>query len=240
MEIEVIPMKLIYVADDELNIRNLIKSFLDKEADYIVEIFKNGDLLYEAYTQKPADLVILDIMMPGSDGFVICSKLRQISTVPVIMLTARDGESDYITGITLGSDDYFTKPFSPLMLMMRVKAIFRRIEMEKKSQEMQVPSLTFGDLTLLPEQKTARIHNADLNLTLTEINFLALLMENSRRAVSRAELLNKVWGYNSIVETRVTDDTVKRLRKKLIEANSNVRIETVWGFGFKLSREGDE
>lgn len=229
-------MKLIYVADDELNIRNLIKSFLENEG-YIVEIFENGDLLYEAFSKKQADLVILDIMMPGSDGFAICSKIRQTSNVPVIMLTARDGESDYITGITLGSDDYFTKPFSPLKLIVKVKAIFRRIEMEKEQK--QKIQISFGDIYLFPEQREVCIKDNHVSLTLTELNLLLFLIEEHPRAVHREELLNKIWGYESVVESRVTDDTVKRLRKKLTKSGSTVKIETVWGFGFKLGMEED-
>lgn len=229
-------MKLIYAADDEKNIRNLIKSFLEKEG-YIVEIFENGDKLYEAFNKKNADMVILDITMPGSDGFSICNKLRQISNVPIIMLTARDGESDYVTGITLGSDDYFTKPFRPLKLVMRIKAIFRRIDMEKESNENS--EISFGDITISINQKTAKIQNNYIQLTMTELNFLSFLIENNNRAVSREELLNKIWGYNNIVETRVTDDTVKRLRKKLSDSQSLVKIETIWGFGFRLKVKGD-
>lgn len=226
-------MKLIYAADDEKNIRNLIQSFLESEG-YLVEVFENGDLLFEAFNRKQADLVILDIMMPGSDGFSICSKLRQMSNVPVIMLTARDGESDYITGINLGSDDYFTKPFRPMKLVVRVKAIFRRIDMEKESQNRKLEQLSYGDLTLFPEQRLAKVDDFELPLTLTEFNLLTFLIEHKQRAISREELLNKIWGYDHVVETRVTDDTVKRLRKKLVDSKSMVKIETVWGYGFKL------
>ncbi|MCL2353387.1 MAG: response regulator transcription factor [Defluviitaleaceae bacterium] len=123
--------KKIYMADDEDNIRVAIKAFLEG-AGYIVEDFENGDLLLDAFSKSPADLVILDVMMPGSNGFVVCKELRKISTVPIIILTARDSDLDYATGLDLGSDDYLTKPFSPMALTMRVKAIFRRIEFEKK------------------------------------------------------------------------------------------------------------
>jgi len=123
--------KKIYIADDETNIRLGIKTFLEG-AGYAVEDFENGDLLLEAYRNSPADLVVLDVMMPGSNGFIVCKELRKISTVPIIMLTARDSDLDYATGLDLGSDDYLTKPFSPMALTMRVKAIFRRIEMTLK------------------------------------------------------------------------------------------------------------
>lgn len=124
--------KTIYIADDETNIREAIKTFLEN-ADYTVAAFENGDALLAAFVEKPADLVILDVMMPGSNGFTICKELRRISHVPIIMLTARDSDLDYMTGLDLGGDDYFTKPFSPMSLVMRVKAIFRRVEYDRMS-----------------------------------------------------------------------------------------------------------
>jgi len=124
--------KKIYIADDETNIRLGIKTFLES-AGYIVEDFENGDLLLAAFAESPADLIVLDVMMPGSNGFVVCKELRKTSIVPIIMLTARDSDLDYATGLDLGSDDYLTKPFSPMALTMRINAIFRRIEFEKNA-----------------------------------------------------------------------------------------------------------
>ena len=123
--------KKIYIADDETNIRLGIKAFLE-DAGYLVDDFENGDLLMEAFSETPADLIILDVMMPGSNGFVVCKKLRKVSRVPIIMLTARDSDLDYATGLDLGSDDYLTKPFSPMALVMRIKAIFRRMEYDRQ------------------------------------------------------------------------------------------------------------
>ena len=222
--------KLIYIADDEDNIRNLVKTFLINDG-YIVKDFSNGDLLLEEFNKKEADLVILDIMMPGSDGFEICTKLRQKSIVPIIMLTARDSDIDYITGITLGSDDYFTKPFSPMSLVMRVKSIFRRIDFENNHRHYS-HELKFGDITINQSNKTVIFNGNNIDLTPNEYNLLTYLFEHKYRAVSRDELLNKIWGYDCDVETRAADDTVKRLRKKI--SNTNVLIETVWGFGFRL------
>lgn len=222
--------KLIYIADDEENIRNLVKTFLESN-DYVVEAFENGDLLLERFKKKASDLVIIDIMMPGSDGFEICTKLRERSIVPIIMLTARDSDIDYIRGLTLGSDDYLTKPFSPMALVMRVKAIFRRINFEKNQKEKNL-NLSFGDMGIDCSNKIVTYNEEEMNLTPNEYNLLVYMFENKDRAVSREELLNKVWGYESDVETRAVDDTVKRLRKKLNE--TKVSIETVWGFGFRL------
>lgn len=226
---------LIYIADDEPSIRELIRSFLEEE-EFRVRTFANGETLLSAFESDPCDLVILDIMMPGRDGLSICRALRKRSDVPIILLTARDSDADYITGFTLGCDDYFTKPFSPVKLTLRVKAIFKR--MAAVSETECFDELRYGDLLLLPKQKVATCRQEPLKLTNTEYNLLAYLVANSERAVSRDELLRRIWGYDSEVETRVTDDTIKRLRKKLREVQSKTAIETIWGFGFKLTQEG--
>ena len=126
--------KKIYIADDEYTIRMAIKQFLEK-AGFDVEDFETGDDLLVAFEDNPSDLVVLDVMMPGSNGFVVCRELRSKSTVPIIMLTARDSDLDYATGLDLGSDDYLIKPFSPMALVKRVEAIFRRIEFEREKNE---------------------------------------------------------------------------------------------------------
>ena len=122
--------KLIYIADDDYSIREALKTFLEN-ADYEVQAFETGDLLMTAFENKPPDMVVLDVMMPGSSGFAICKEIREYSHVPIIMLTARDSDLDYQTAMDLGSDDFFTKPASPMSIVSRVKAIFRRIEYER-------------------------------------------------------------------------------------------------------------
>jgi len=227
----------IYIADDEKNIRDVVKLFLESEG-YQVAAFENGDDLLGAYIKQPCDLVILDIVMPGSSGFTVCTELRKLSTVPIIMLTARDSDIDYATGINLGSDDYFTKPFSAMSLVMRVKAILRRIDYEKVSSDKHsINNLAYLDITLQVQNKLALIGGNAIDLTPNEYNLLQYLVENQDRAVSRDELLNKVWGYDSEVETRAADDTVRRLRKKI--APSRVVIDTIWGFGFRLKERED-
>ncbi len=228
--------KLIYVADDEENIRNLVSSFLKKEG-YRVCTFPDGDSLLEEFKKLPCDLVILDVMMPGSDGFAICSALRTFSTVPIIMLTARDTELDYATGITLGSDDYFTKPFSPMSLVMRAKAIFRRQDYEQNGAGV-AKELSFADTVIDLANKTVTCSGVRVELTPNEYALLCYLFENKDKAVSRAELLNKIWGFDTSVETRAADDTIKRLRRKM--ADSRVVIDTVWGYGFRLKDSAEE
>ena len=228
--------KLIYIAEDDANIRHLISSFLKKEG-FEVEAFDNGDSLYETFTIKACDLVILDIIMPGNSGFVICSKLRDISKVPIIMLTAKDAEEDYISGITMGSDDYFTKPFSPSKLVVRIKSIFRRIDMETGANSMFPfdKKIVFSDITIYPDKLFVYCKNSQLDLTNTEFRLLTYLFENKNKAISRKDLISDIWGYGSEVETRATDDAIRRLRHKLANAKSLVSIDTVRGFGFRLS-----
>ena len=123
----------IYIADDEQNIRTAIKAFLENDG-HEVHDFETGDALLAAFSESPADMVILDVMMPGSNGFICCKELRKASSVPIIMLTARDSDLDYATGLNIGSDDYLIKPFSPMALTMRVKAMFRRIDFERNER----------------------------------------------------------------------------------------------------------
>lgn len=229
--------KSIYIADDDSNIRHLVQTFLEREG-YSVFAFSDGESLLRHFAVTPADLVILDVMMPGRDGFFICSDLRKISDVPIIMLTARDSDSDYIAGLSLGSDDYFTKPFSPVKLVMKVKAIFRRVESDGIRQSPSDEPLHFEDISIISKTKMALCGNEDLQLTPNEFSLLSYLMVNQDRAVSRSELLDRIWGYETEVETRVADDTVKRLRKKLVK--SHVVIKTVWGYGFRLKSIVDD
>ncbi len=227
--------ELIYIAEDEDNIRETVKTFLESEG-YQVRDFSTGDALFDAFTGKPSDLVILDVLMPGSTGFEITKKLRAISTVPIIILTARDSDLDYATGINLGSDDYFTKPFSAIALVMRVKAMLRRVRLDQETVRTAPPEeLTLGALRI--NRKTMEVHSADqpLDLTPTEYGLLVFLINNQDRAVSRAELLDEVWGYSEEIETRACDDTVRRLRKKLV--GTRVKIENIWGFGFRIMEE---
>lgn len=226
---------IIYIADDDNNIRNLLKSFLEREG-YNCFTFENGELLLNKFTTEPCDLVILDVMMPGRDGFFILQDIRKISNVPIIMLTARDSDQDYIHGLNLGSDDYFTKPFSPVKLVTKVKSILKRHNeiTGKTSENIQADTnlLKFGNIKIFKKTKTVTINENEVPLTPNEFALLAYLILNNDRAIGRPELLEKIWGFATDIETRVADDTVKRLRKKI--AHSNVEISTVWGYGFKV------
>ncbi len=173
-------------------------------------------------------------MMEGTDGFIISSKLRSISNVPIIIVSARDSEMDRITGISLGSDDYLTKPFSPMELVARVKALSRRIDLDTGAEKRKAEKYEFSDIVIELDARDVYIKGQKVDLTPTEFALIIYLIENRTRAVSREELLKNVWKFDFEVDTRATDDVIKRLRKKLAQAGSAARIESVWGFGFRL------
>lgn len=226
-------MNTIYIAEDEHAIRETIISFLNSEGYYVIG-FDNGDALFETFSKQKSDLVILDVNMPGSNGFEITKKIRQMSTVPILLLTARDSDLDYATGINLGSDDYFTKPFSAIALVMRVKALLRRVEMDQKSTENK-DEVQIEDLSINRKTLEVKINHQLIELTPMEYQVLCYFFDHPEQAISRDELLNNVWGYQKEVETRACDDTIRRLRKKI--ESSQVQIETVWGFGFKIGKK---
>ena len=222
----------IYLADDEKSIRELLHSFLASDG-YTVRSFENGDALLEAFRQEPAELVILDIMMPGTDGLAVCRELRSVSDIPIILLTAKDSELDYVMGISQGSDDYLTKPFRPTILLMKVKALLRRVEMDRGKTAAE-DELHYGDIRYSATENAIFYGTAPVSLTQTELRLLSYMMKRPEKAYSREELLSAVWGFDSEVETRVTDETLRRIRKKLLQAGSTVSVSTIWGFGYKL------
>ena len=177
--------------------------------------------------------MILDVMMPGRDGLTICRMLREISEVPILILTAKESEADQMRGLMLGGDDYLTKPFSPSLLVVRVNALLRRAKMSGSPRREQ----SFGDITFSPGEHAAFCGVKSLELTVTEFALLECLMEHPGTAVSRDDLLNRVWGIDTEdVETRVTDETVRRIRQKLKKVGSTVKISAVWGYGYKLEQ----
>lgn len=224
--------KLIYIADDEINICNIIKSFLVKEG-FEVETFNDGRSIFEAFNNREADMLVIDIMMPEIDGFSLCSSIRKKSSVPIIIVSAKDTEPDKIAGLTLGSDDYLTKPFSPMELIARIKSIFRRIELDKTRTEYN-QVINISDISINYHTKQTQFGNKNIGLTGMEFSLLYYLAVNKNRAISRSELLDKIWGFENDVETRATDDMIKRIRKKLLDVGSLLKIDTVWGFGFKI------
>lgn len=223
---------LIYLADDDPGLLEVFSAFLEN-AGFDVRSFPTGDELAAQFALREPDMVVLDVMMPGTDGLTVCKNLRAVSDVPIVILTAKDSEMDYMRGLAIGADDYLTKPFSPSMLVMRVKALLRRVQMGQTAA-LAARDLAFADVELSEAAHEVRAAGTAVQLTMTEFALLRCLLEARGGAVSRDELLSKVWGFDAEVETRVTDETVRRVRKKLRDAGSATQIKAVWGYGYKL------
>jgi len=229
---------LIYIADDDAVNLLMVSTILEKEG-FVIEGFENGDLLYEAFLQKECNLVILDVLMPGNDGFIIGAKIRQISNLPIIMLTGQESDDDYIFGISLGLDVYLTKPFNPAKLVAHVRTLLIKAALgmppQQATSEERPNVILFADISIDTDLLSVTCNGNELSVTHTELNLLIFMFQNHARAVSREELLNTIWGYDNVVGSRAIDDAIKRLRRKLSDANSMVSIETVRGFGFRVS-----
>ena len=223
---------LIYLADDDPGLLEVFSAFLEN-AGFDVKSFPTGDELAAEFNMREPDLVVLDVMMPGTDGLTVCKNLRAKSDVPIVILTAKDSEMDYMHGLAIGADDYLTKPFSPSMLVMRVKALLRRVDMGRAATP-ATREMAFADIVLSDEAHEARVAGQPIELTMNEFALLRCLLEGEGSAVSRDTLLSKVWGFDAEVETRVTDETVRRVRRKLRDAGSTTQIKAVWGYGYKL------
>lgn len=217
----------ILVIDDEENIRDLATLYLEKEGFNVEQAPNGADGLARFEKAQPA-LVILDVMMPGLDGFEVCRELRKRSDVPVLMLTARNEDIDKIVGLELGADDYMTKPFNPREMVARVKAIMRRFEGGRRPQN----AITTGNLSVDKARREARIGETELTLRTKEFDLLIAFVENPGIALTRDQLLESVWGYDYAGETRTVDVHVQHLRSKLNGAG--VQIETLRGVGYKL------
>ena len=227
----------IVVVDDEKEIADLIALYLTNEA-YEVHTFYNGtDALAYMEAETP-DLAVLDVMLPDMDGFTLCQKIREKQNFPIIMLTAKDEEVDKITGLTLGADDYMTKPFRPLELIARVKAQLRRFTKYNNSpaQEEDPDSITISGLTINKRDHTCTLNEQPLALTPTEFSILWSLCKNRGQVVSSDRLFYDVWGekyYSSNNNTIMVH--IRHLREKMNDSSEKPKyIKTVWGVGYKI------
>ncbi|ASS74411.1 DNA-binding response regulator [Tumebacillus algifaecis] len=229
--------KRIFVVDDDPNIRLIITRYLEAEG-YKVKQFVNGEQLLTAVADEEPDMVILDLMMPGIDGFEVCRTLRAKSQLPIIMVSAKDDEVDRIVGLELGSDDYLSKPFSPRELVARVKTVFRRyyagLAVNLPSESEAAGGLRLKDIALFPEERKVICQEVDMELTAKEFDLLHFFVGHLNKAFTREQLLTQIWGFDYLGDERAIDDLVKRLRKKLKGAGSQLEITTVWGYGYKV------
>lgn len=226
-------MKHVFVIDDDANIRQLILRYLEKEG-YKVTAFENAEHVFEAFSMLQPDALVLDIMMPGTmDGLDLCKKIRTVSQVPIIFVSAKDEAVDRIIGLELGADDYLSKPFSPRELLVRLKIIFRRIEPVMVSDH-ETTTYQIKDLKIDDSKRVCSVKDKELSLTNNEYMLLAYLVKNKNISFTRENLIQNIWGYDYVGESRMIDDLVKRLRKKLKSFDAQVEITTVWGYGYRI------
>jgi DNA-binding response OmpR family regulator len=204
--------------------------YLRKEG-FGVEVAPTGAEGLRLAAASPPDIIILDIMLPDTDGFEVCRRLRSSSQVPIIMLTARDTATDKVVGLELGADDYMTKPFDPRELVARVKSILRRAGAGAAGDEAREGRFRAGELVLDTERREVFVSNTEIELTAKEFDLLHYLLINRGMALSRQQILERVWGYQFAGDTRTVDVHINQLRKKL---GNEVNIETVRTIGYKL------
>ena len=224
----------ILVVDDEPAVSDLLTYNLRK-AHYEVLVAPDGQQALRLARQKSPDLILLDLMIPEVDGLDVCRELRKTSDVPIIMITARGEEIDRVVGLELGADDYVTKPFSVRELMARVKAVLRRSESDDKKPGFTSVLHGPGELQMDLEARTISVGDKMLSLTRLEFDLLSHLLSNVGRVLTRERLLEQVWGYDFVGDTRAVDSAIKRLRAKLREASIDAdAIEAVRGVGYRF------
>ena len=218
----------ILVVDDDANIAELISLYLEKEG-YATKIVNNGiDAVHVAKTYLP-NLILLDLMLPGKDGYDVCKEIRQSSNVPISMLTAKGETFDKILGLELGADDYIVKPFDPKELVARTKAVLRRFSpKEEKAKQIVLEGL---DINL--SNYNVLLYNEKIDMPPKELELLFFLASNPNQVFNREQLLDRIWGYEYIGDTRTVDVHIKRIREKIPETE-NWGLKTVWGIGYKF------
>ena len=253
-------MENILVIDDDEEIRKLIKDFLKKE-NFEVKTVKNGKSAISEISKNPDKfgIAVLDIMLPDISGVEVCREIRKSSDIPIIMLTARSEDIDKIIGLEVGADDYLTKPFNPKELVARIKAILRRVQIheagtsKKQASDQEKIRISFysqlhrldtgqkgpcrdsiSELLIIPKSRKVLLDNSEIKLTNKEYNLLLYFIENRDIVISRENLLESIWGYDFVGESRTIDVHVKELRKKIGDTKGNL-IETIWSVGYRLN-----
>ena len=227
-------MSKILLVEDEESIRGFIKINLIRNGFEVIEACSGEEGISKALNEKP-DMAILDVMLPGIDGFQVCSVLRnEYPKIGIIMLTAKGQDMDKIMGLEYGADDYIVKPFNPLEVVLRVKAILRRIETKDEKINKDENKITSGPFIIdLYSQKLLK-NGAEIDVTPKEYMLMKLFIENSNKAFTRDELLNLIWGYDFFGDSKIIDVNIRRLRAKIEDDSSSPKyIETVWGLGYR-------
>ncbi|MDO4547485.1 MAG: response regulator transcription factor [Clostridia bacterium] len=221
----------ILIADDDINVHQSLGPYFKREGYQLMSAYDGDEAIRQVRQSRP-DLVLLDIMMPKMDGLVVCRELRKTSNVPIIMLTAKGEEFDKLLGLELGADDYIAKPFSPREVVARVKAVLRRMfELNESGSETR---LVTDNLDIDMSAFIVRLNGQIVPCTPKEIEILWTLANNPGMVFSREHLLQSIWGYDFLGDTRAVDSHIKRIRAKLCTGDNKWDIKTVWGVGYRF------
>ncbi len=224
-------MTRIMVVEDEESFSEALAFMLRREG-YEVDVAVDGNVAIELFDQKGADLILLDLMLPGQSGLEVCRIIRTTSQVPIIMLTAKDGEIDKVVGLEIGADDYVTKPFSSRELLARVRSVLRR---HGEPEELLPSTIEAGPVRMDVERHVVTVRGQKVAMPLKEFDLLELLVRNAGRVLTRAQLIDRVWGADYVGDTKTLDVHVKRLRAKVEEDPADpVHLVTVRGLGYKF------
>lgn len=224
-------MSRILIVEDELDLANIIKDYLEKEL-YEVEICSQGDEAIEIFDKFKPSLVILDLMLPGMNGYEICKNIRIKSTIPILILSAKIDEFDKVKGLNLGADDYITKPFRPRELLARVNAQLRRSQVFNKDN---LEIIDIENIRVYTKEYKVEKNGRDLDLSRNEFELLVFLSKNPRQVFSREQLYERIWGFDSYGDLNTVTVTINRLRQKIEDNPKNPKyILTVWGVGYKF------
>lgn len=223
----------ILIVDDDANIADLISLYLVKEM-FETQIAADGESALTAFEAFQPDLVLLDLMLPGIDGYEVCRRIRATSQIPIIMLSAKGEVFDKVLGLELGADDYMEKPFDSKELVARVKAVLRRYKQSADAQtESDVKFVEYQDLAINMTNYSVTYRGEHVDMPPKEMELLYFLASSPNRVFTREQLLDQIWGYEYAGDTRTVDVHIKRLREK-IKDNDNWRIATIWGIGYKF------
>ena len=223
----------ILIVDDEENICELLRLYLEKEG-YAVAVITNGSDAINAFNTEKPDLVLLDIMLPGLDGWQICREIRKTSGVPIIMLTAKSETFDKVLGLELGADDYITKPFEPKEVIARIKAVLRRAAPAQSQTAGDIKEVSYDKLVINLTNYELKVDGKVVDTPPKELELIYHLASNPNRVYTRDQLLDEVWGFEYYGDSRTVDVHVKRLREKLEGVSDKWELKTVWSVGYKF------
>lgn len=223
----------VLIVEDERRIARFLQMELEHEGMNTV-IEDNGRRAYERIVQENYDLVLLDVMLPDMDGFTICRKVRELSKVPIIMLTAKDDIDDKVQGLDIGADDYITKPFATPELLARMRVVLRRQESQREAKEVQEEILSVKNLIMYPARHEVQVDATPVELTKKEYDLLEYLLRNKRNVLTRDQILSNVWDYDYMGDTNVVDVYIRYLRQKLDDRFQEKYIHTMRGVGYVI------